>query len=121
MTNKKIPLSGSRRLKEYVTSKIIELRESIGWSQSELARRIGVTSAAISQIEKGDRIPSLIVIIKISEAFNVSLLDLTDDSTDSSKEINSEAQAFFTKFGDIAYLNAVDQKIITILIKRLRK
>lgn len=106
-------------LTENIANRIIELRESVGWSQSGLARQTGVTSAAISQIEKGDRMPSLAVIIKFAEAFNVSVSDLTGDSITSSNEISSEAQVFFRKFGDINKLSDSDQKIIQAIVKRL--
>ena len=102
-----------------IANKIIELRKSVGWSQSELARQTGVTSAAISQIEKGDRMPSLAVIIKFAESFKVSVSELTGDSTISSNEISSEAQVFFRKFGDIKNLSDSDQKIIQAIVKRL--
>jgi len=105
---------------KYISNKIIELRGSIGWSQSELARQTGITSAAISKIEKGDRMPSLVVIRKFAEAFNVSVSDLTGDSTSSSKEISGEAQIFFRKFGDIKNLSDADQKMIQSIVKRLK-
>jgi transcriptional regulator with XRE-family HTH domain len=43
----------------YISKKIRILRKSVNWSQSELARQINISSAAISQIEKGNRLPSL--------------------------------------------------------------
>lgn len=102
---------------EYIANKIIELRNSVDWSQSELARKSGVTSSAISQIEKGDRMPSLVVIRKLAEAFNVPVSELTGDSTSSS---GAEAQIFFRKFGDIKSLSEADQRMIQSIIKRLR-
>ena len=101
---------------QYIANKIIELRNSVGWSQSELSRKAGVTSAAISQLEKGNRMPSLIVIRKLAEAFNVSVSELTGDSTSSS---NDEAQIFFRKFGELKNLSEADQKMIQSIIKRL--
>lgn len=102
---------------QYIANKIIELRDSVNWSQSELARKSGVTGAAISQIEKGDRMPSLIVLRKLAEAFNVSVSELTGDSTSSS---NDEAQIFFRKFGDLKNLSEADQKMIQSIISRLQ-
>lgn len=49
------------------------LRESAGWSQVDLAMYSGLTSSAISQIENGLRFPSVLSLIKIVEALNVSL------------------------------------------------
>lgn len=57
-----------------VMSRVIkELRESAGWNQAELARRAGVTPAAISQIEGENRYPSLIVARKLADAFGIGV------------------------------------------------
>lgn len=106
--------------KNNIANKIINLRTSVKWSQSELSRRSGVTSAAISQIEKGYRMPSLLVIRKLAEALNVSVSELTGDISYSSEEINDKAQIFFRKFGSIEKLSEEDQEIIQSLIQRLK-
>ncbi len=41
-------------------------------SQTELSKRIGVTNALISAIEKGERSPSLETLIKLARQFKVS-------------------------------------------------
>ncbi len=65
---------------QYIADKIIELRKSVGWSQSELARKSCVTSGAISLIEKGDRMPSIAVLRKLANALNVFASDITGDT-----------------------------------------
>lgn len=42
-------------------------------SQPELARRVGVSQAAIGYYEKGHKVPSVPTLIKIADALNVSL------------------------------------------------
>ena len=108
-----------KRLK-YISKKIKELRKSVDWSQSELARKSGVTSAAISQIEKGGRLPSLIVSKKLATALSISFNELIGDAPSSSVEINKEAKTFFRKFGDINKLSYDDQKIIQSIVKRFK-
>lgn len=103
-----------------IASKIKSLRESANWSQSELARQAGVTSAAISQLEKGDRTPSLIVSRKLAAALKVSVNELTGEDVPSSSEINSTAQVFFREYGDISNLSKQDQEIIKGLVKRMK-
>jgi transcriptional regulator with XRE-family HTH domain len=105
----------------YISKKIKVLRESVNWSQSKLARKAGVTSAAISQIEKGDRLPSLDVCRKLAKAFNVSIAELTGDTLLTSEEINDESKVFFRQFGDIINLSDTDQKILHLLIDRLKE
>jgi transcriptional regulator with XRE-family HTH domain len=104
----------------FIANKIKVLRGLLGWSQAELSRQAGITSAAVSQIEKGDRIPSLIVSRKLADALNVSVAELTGDTPLSSAEINEEAQTFFRKFGDIKELNETDQMMLQSFIKRLK-
>ena len=53
--------------------RIVMLRNKHGISQSELARRTGLSRSAISLLEKGDREPTLKTAILLSDAFGVSL------------------------------------------------
>lgn len=55
-----------------IRKNITEFREFFGWSQRELARRCKITQADMSQIERGERDPSLNVVIKMSKAFRCS-------------------------------------------------
>jgi len=103
-----------------ISNKIKTLRESVQWSQSELARQANVTSAAISQLEKGDRIPSLIVSRKLATALKVSVNELTCDETPSTKELKNEAQLFFREFGGISELSDHDQKLIKGIVTSMK-
>jgi transcriptional regulator with XRE-family HTH domain len=105
---------------KYIAKKIKALRKSVGWSQSELARKSDVTSSAINLIEKGNRMPSLIVSRKIAKSLNISTEELTGDELPSSYDINEDAQVFFRKYGDLEKLSSADQEMIKSLIKRLK-
>jgi len=105
---------------KFIANKIKELRDSISWSQSELARQSGVTSAAISKIEGGGRIPSMTVTRKIADALKVSIAELTGDDVPQAAEVNKEAQAFFRKYGDLEGLQEPDQKLILEIIKSMK-
>ena len=52
--------------------KLSELRKRLGLSQRALAKSIGLTSSAITQYEKGKRIPNVDIICKLAVALNVS-------------------------------------------------
>lgn len=103
----------------YISNKIKELRGECNWSQSELAKQSGVTASAISMIESGQRIPSLVVIRKISDALKVSVSELTGETTQ--EEASQHAQAFFRQFKDLNDLDKEDQKIIMDFVKRLKE
>ena len=105
---------------EYIANKIKTLRTSADWSQSELARQSGVTSAAISKIEQGGRIPSLTVTRKIADALKVSISELTGDEVAPLEKANEEAHTFFRKYGDLKDLKEHDQKLILGIIKSMK-
>lgn len=46
------------------------------WSQEELGLKVGVTQEMISQIEKGTKLPSLMLGAAIANAFGCSVDDL---------------------------------------------
>ena len=55
---------------------IKELRDSKGWSQSELAELLKTTQPMISWLEKGKYKPSLKMALKIAEVFSVKVEDI---------------------------------------------
>lgn len=56
-----------------IGKRIEEIREQVGLSQSALARAIGTSQSAISQIEAGDRNPSFDMLRQVAKALNVSV------------------------------------------------
>ena len=52
-----------------VTTKLRELRGDRGWSQAELAERLGVSRQTINAIETGRYEPSLSLALKIAKLF----------------------------------------------------
>lgn len=55
-----------------LADKIIELRKKSGWSQEELAEKLGVSRQSISKWEGAQSVPDMNRIIKMSEVFGVS-------------------------------------------------
>lgn len=53
--------------------KLRELREKYNMSQNDIANRLNVTSSLISSYERGERTPSLPIILKISYIYNCSV------------------------------------------------
>lgn len=52
--------------------RIAILRISKGWSQAELARRIGVSTSAVGLYEQGRREPSLGLLVRLAQEFGVT-------------------------------------------------
>lgn len=51
-------------------------RAQVGWSQAELAQRLGVSRQTIISIEKGRFDPSLPLAFRIATAFDVTIEDV---------------------------------------------
>ena len=52
------------------------ISEEKGWSQIELAKRSGVSQPFISQIEKGERVPTVFVAKRIADALEKTIDEL---------------------------------------------
>ena len=52
--------------------RIALLRATNGWSQAELARRIGVSASAVGMYEQGRREPSLDLVVRLANEFGVT-------------------------------------------------
>lgn len=66
------------------SSRIKELRNSKGLTMEQLAKDLGTTRATISNFENEQRKPSLDMVIKIADYFQISidyLVGRTDDPT----------------------------------------
>ena len=52
--------------------KIINLRKKAGWSQEELAGRLGVTRQSVSKWEGAQSVPDIEKIVQLSRLFSVT-------------------------------------------------
>ena len=62
--------------------KLIALRKKAGYSQEELAEKMGVTRQSVSKWESGQSIPDIEKIIRISDLFEVSIDYLLRDNVE---------------------------------------
>lgn len=54
-------------------NRIKQLRDENNWTQLELSQKMDCAMSSIAMYEKGDRKPSLEVLVKLSEIFNCSI------------------------------------------------
>ena len=104
-----------------ISNNIKNLRSEAGWSQAKLAKVSGVSPAAISLIENGDRIPSLVVTRKLASAFKVPEAIITGSQSQPTEQIDKEAQAFFRDYGELEDLDEADKEIVKVLIRSLKE
>lgn len=87
--------------KNIVKDRILHERKSRGFSQIELSKRAKITPAALSQIEKGLRVPSIPVLYRLSDALGVTL-DYLVGTTETSELHgllqHEEVKAFYQGF-----------------------
>lgn len=58
--------------------KLRRIRQDLGWSETELAARVGVTAPAVRKWETGKSTPGLLVFLDLCEVLEVEVEDLTD-------------------------------------------
>ena len=76
------------------------LREKNGWSQAELARRIGVSASSVGMYEQGRREPSLDLVVRLANEFGVTtdyLLIGNSPCPDSTAKLQTPAIAVQTE------------------------
>jgi len=105
-----------------ISNNIKRLRELAQWTQAKLAEESGITGAALSKIEKGDgRMPTIVVLRKISAALKVPVQELTGESMDEFSEDAEKTRAFHRKWGMLEELDKKDQDALFGMAERLRK
>ena len=92
--------------------KIKKLRKERGWSQAELAQKLGVHISHVSKLEKGRYSPSLDVLKKLVEAFSVPPDFFLYGSIDEYGNMELENKTFFEKMKMVEDLDESDRVII---------
>jgi putative transcriptional regulator len=59
-----------------IVNRVREHREVLGWTQKDLARRVGVSRQSINSIERGRYVPSLPLALKFARVFESTVDDL---------------------------------------------
>lgn len=92
-----------------MNERIKEIREVLKLSQEEFGKRIGITRAAISNIEKGIRNPSEQTIKSICREFNINYAWLKDGIGDMFLNTSKD---LFDQLANKYNLNEFDIKVI---------
>ena len=92
-------------------TKIKDLREKLGMTQTELANRLGLSKSVISAYEKGIRNPSFKILPLLAQTFNVTELYFFEKGEWQNQDVTV----------NISDLNKDQQKIIISLINEFRE
>jgi transcriptional regulator with XRE-family HTH domain len=84
--------------------KLRELRKHKGWSQADVARRIGVERSLVGNYELGVHQPALPTLLKLADIFQVSLDYLVFDEAPASDQIHDkQLLTFFVQADSLPY------------------
>lgn len=87
---------------DYFSRRMRSVREEKGWSQAELAKKTGITPAAVSQFEGGSRKPTLPILGKLADVLGVSIDYLAGKSEQKNwPKVQSEWEQFFRGFKEL--------------------
>jgi transcriptional regulator with XRE-family HTH domain len=95
-----------------IGDRIKQLRTERKWTQAELADRMGIRQKQISAYERGTNIPSAEVLIKMSEAFDVSLDYLAFQAQGQSAKIEVKDRELLRYFEAIDDFNEDERRLV---------
>jgi transcriptional regulator with XRE-family HTH domain len=107
----------------FLAERLRALRTEAGWSQAELAEKIGSDGRQVSRYENGRITPSLEALVHIAETFNVAVDYLVIDSA-GRRPLHAPENALGDQLADFAQLEADDQaallKVLDALVTKAR-
>lgn len=69
-------------LSQFVCERVKQLRKHKGWTLEQLSVHSNVSRSMLSQVERGNANPTLVVAFRIAQAFGVSLADLVEGASE---------------------------------------
>jgi transcriptional regulator with XRE-family HTH domain len=81
--------------KDQFGSRLEQFRSDAGLSQTQLAKAVGTSQSAVSQMESGERKPSFDMLRRLAKALKVSPAHLLGEEVE---ELRPEEQAYFRQF-----------------------
>jgi transcriptional regulator with XRE-family HTH domain len=101
---------------ETFARRIEELRTSKGWSQAELAKKLGTSAPVVGRYERAVTAPSIEVSRKIADALEVTLDFMTDPVA---QQDNVKDQEMLARLNRLASLQADEKNRIVEVVDAL--
>lgn len=90
---------------------VAAVRKETGWTQGELAERVGVETETVSRFERGATLPSLVTLQKLAAALNTTMADLIGEG---STMPNDQARVICAWLAD---LQSDDREFVVSMLK----
>lgn len=104
-----------------LNKQIEALRRKMGWNQAELAHRLHISPSTVGMYEQGRRVPSIDILVAMSEEFGVTLDYLVTGKLCplGDPRLHNQAEHILDMFATLKDLSREDLMIliITMLMK----
>ena len=104
-----------------ISFNIKRLRNERDWNQARLAQEASISGAALSKIEGGERIPTIVVLRKLSAALKVPLNEITGEEAEEISETNERSREFYRRWDLLDDLSKEDQSRLRDMAERLKE
>lgn len=94
-----------------ISERIRQLRQEQRWTQAELAERLGIHQKQISAYERGVNLPSTDILIKLAEAFDVTLDYLAFESQGRPAKLNVQDRELLRRFEMVDTLSDKEKEL----------
>lgn len=99
-----------------VGERLKQLRQAKGWSQAQLAQKLGVHQKQISAYERGVHAPSTDFLVRVGELCNVSLDYLAGESRTEQPRATVADRELLHKFEEIDRLPEKDKLVVKAVL-----
>ena len=104
-----------------ISINIKRLRNEQDWNQAKLAQEAGISGAALSKIEGGERVPTIVVLRKLSAALKVPLHQITGEEIEENPETDKRSREFYRRWDVLDDLSKEDQSRLRDMAERLKE
>lgn len=104
-------MEGNLNWKESLASNLARLRRDKGLTQAELGEKLNYSDKSISKWERGEGVPDIQVLIRLSDLYGVSLDELTGRST----AANSKKEEKLGRLRDRTFMMVITQCVIWLI------
>ena len=99
-----------------IGNKILSLRKERGWSQHQLAEKMGTSGPIIGRYERNEMMPSVEVAKKLADTFGITLDYLVDDT---GRIMDIKDKAMLERLKEIEELEQEEKKTVVHVIDSL--